>query len=71
MIDYSSGSGSYFGKVLIPIPALVPAPVPVPDPDPDLFSPVLSYERFKIFVCVLYVQNGDFFIADSACTGLV
>ncbi len=25
------GSGSYFGKVLVPVP--VPIPVPVPDPD--------------------------------------
>ncbi len=44
MIDYSSGSGSgsYFGKVLIPIPALVP----VPDPDPNLFCTVFQQQKF-------------------------
>jgi hypothetical protein len=34
------GSGSYFRKVLVAVPALVP--IPIPDPDPDIFSPVFQ-----------------------------
>jgi hypothetical protein len=32
IIYCGSGSGSYFGKVLVPVPAPFPFPVPVPDP---------------------------------------
>jgi hypothetical protein len=37
------GSGSFFGKVLVP----VPTPVPVPVPDPVLFSIVFNNKKFE------------------------
>ncbi len=40
-------SDSYFGKVLVPVPATVPIPAPFPVlvPDPDLFSTVFSNKK--------------------------
>jgi hypothetical protein len=35
-----SGSGSYFGKVLVPVPA------PVPVPDPDYLAQFFSNKKF-------------------------
>jgi hypothetical protein len=49
----SSGSGSYFGKVLVP----VSAPVPVPVPKPDLICTVFQQQKF--------VQNLAFFFRGS------
>ncbi len=47
---YGSGSGSYFGKVLVPVPApvLLPALVPVPVQYPFLLSTVFKKQK-KIY----------------------
>jgi hypothetical protein len=44
MIYCGSGSGSYFGKVLVSVP--VPVPIPVPVPDPGLFSTLFNSKNF-------------------------
>jgi hypothetical protein len=43
MISCDSGSCSYFGKVLVPVPVASPVPVP----DPDLFSTVFQQKKFE------------------------
>jgi hypothetical protein len=42
----SSGSGSYFGKVLVPVPAPSQVPAPVPVPDPDYLTQFFSNKKF-------------------------
>jgi hypothetical protein len=42
------GSGSYFGKVLVPVPALVPVPIP----DPDLLSTVFQQQKICTESCL-------------------
>jgi hypothetical protein len=53
-----SGSSSYFRKVLVPVPILVPVPVPFSIPGPDMFSTVYQQQKF--------VQNLAFTMLEAA-----
>jgi hypothetical protein len=52
---FGSGSGSYFGNVLVS----VPVPVQVPDPDPGFFSTVFRQHKFVQYLCLFNVRSSN------------
>jgi hypothetical protein len=56
MIYCGSVSGSYFGKVLVPVPDL-PVQAPVPAPDPDLFSTVFQHQKICTKPCLFNARS--------------